>query len=82
MVFEIHYKNLGFSNAIAKSVEFLDRETNSFTLRNENINITADLSSKIEKCQRHAGREAKKKTSPTQQENQIFDFCNTPSAET
>ena len=35
---------------------------------------------KIEKCERHAGREAKKKTNATQQENNIFDFLNTPSA--
>ena len=33
---------------------------------------------KIEKSERHAGREAKKKTSATQQENQNFDLLNTP----
>ena len=49
---------------IAKSVEFLEREANSFTFKNENINIAADLSSKIEKWQRPAGREAKKKNEP------------------
>ena len=68
-----------FEVEIARMVELPERGANSFTSRNKNVNITADLVSTIEKSERHAGREAKK-TSATQQENNIFDFLNTPSA--
>ena len=67
-----------FEVEIARMVELPERGANSFTSRNKNVNITADLVSKIGKSERHAGREAKKKTSATQQENKIFDFLNTP----
>ena len=50
-----------FRMAIAKSVELPERGANSFTFGNKNRNITADVLSKNETSERHAGREAKKK---------------------
>ena len=67
-----------FEVEIARMVELHERGANSFTSRNKNVNIIADLVSTIEKSERHGGREAKKKTSAAQQENKIFDFLNTP----
>ena len=63
-----------FRMAIAKSVELPERGANSFTFGNKNRNITADVLSKNEKSERHAGREAKNKRSPRRAGTTFFIF--------
>ena len=73
-------KTGGFRMAIAKMVEFPEREANSFTFQKKNSNISAEVLQKSKNVNATQGGKQKKKTNATQQENNIFDFLNTPSA--